>query len=623
MYVYINGKRLNLDPTKSIGKGGEADVYDIGSGLAGKIFKTPDHPDFENQPVEQHAAKMRLEEHQRKLPAFPKGLPETVITPQDLLKNQAGDRIHGYTMKFIRGAELLLRYSQQDFRQAGVSSNEVVEVFRNLHTTVDGIHKAKAVIGDFNDLNCLVLNKQVYIIDADSFAFEQFPCRVFTQRFVDPTLCDPNANAPLLMQPHNDNSDWYAFSVMLMQSLLFVDPYGGMYRPKDPSKRIPHDKRPLLRVTVFDPEVRYPKPAIPYGRLPDDLLQYYHKLLKEDARGTFPFKLLQQLRWTVCTQCGTEHARGACPECKFAAPGAVKEVTQVHGQVIISRIFTTPGTILYSTVQKGKLLWLYHESDQFKREGNVAVLPGELDRNLRFRIQGQSTLLGKGNTMVTLTPDKPPSRTMIESVGTLPVFDANSQFSYWIENGRLMRSGEYASEYLGDVLSGQTLFWAGERVGFGFYRAGNLCVFFVFDAKNPGINDRVKLPVPKGQLVDAYCLFSSGRIWFFLSTREAGKTINQCMVLKENGELEASASQEEGSNGWLSTLRGKCATGNLLFAPTDEGIVRVEPKGGSLEVTSRFPDTEPFVNSGSQMHVGADGLYIVGSKEIVRLQLKK
>ncbi len=61
---------------------------------------------------------------------------------------------------------------------------------------------------------------------------------------------------------------------MLMQSLLFVGPYGGVYRPTDKKKTVLHDARPLKRITVFDPEVRYPKPARPYNMLPDDLLGY-------------------------------------------------------------------------------------------------------------------------------------------------------------------------------------------------------------------------------------------------------------------------------------------------------------------------------------------------------------
>ena len=147
----------------------------------------------------------------------------------------------------------------------------VLQIFKDLHGTVMGIHGKQVVIGDFNDLNVLVKGTEAYMVDADSFQFGRFPCRVFTARFVDPLLCDPKSHSPMLVKPHNSESDWYAYAVMLMQCLLYVDPYGGVYIPKDRAKKIPHPQRPLKRVTIFNPEVRYPKPAVHYNVLPDDL----------------------------------------------------------------------------------------------------------------------------------------------------------------------------------------------------------------------------------------------------------------------------------------------------------------------------------------------------------------
>ena len=50
MDVYLRGKRIKLDPTRSLGKGGEADVFDLGGGRALKLFKSPDHPDYQGLP---------------------------------------------------------------------------------------------------------------------------------------------------------------------------------------------------------------------------------------------------------------------------------------------------------------------------------------------------------------------------------------------------------------------------------------------------------------------------------------------------------------------------------------------------------------------------------------------
>ena len=48
--------------------------------------------------------------------------------------------------------------------------------------------------------------------------------------------------------------------------------------------------------------------------------------------------------------------------------------------------------------------------------------------------------------------------------------------------GQLLRDSLLGPERIGDVLSGQTQFWVGERFGLGFYRAGSVSVAFVFGA---------------------------------------------------------------------------------------------------------------------------------------------
>ncbi|MDP3770868.1 MAG: hypothetical protein Q8R16_01040, partial [bacterium] len=301
MDVYASGKKIRLDPSSAIGKGGEADVYDIGGGMVAKIFKPPTHPDFTGLSQEQRNAAERIVQHQRKLREFPANLPKRVVAPVDLVTERSGDVV-GYTMPFLRNAELLRRYSERGFRATGVPNAAVVAVLRDLWNTVEGVHRAGVVIGDFNDLNVLVRHAEAHLIDADSMQFGKFACPMFTARFVDPTRCDAKATSLLLHQPHTANSDWYAFAIMLFQSLLFVDPYGGVYVPKDPKARLPHDQRPLKRISVFHPDVRYPKPATHYRILPDDLLQYFHRMLEKDERGAFPHPLLEQLRWTTCTQ---------------------------------------------------------------------------------------------------------------------------------------------------------------------------------------------------------------------------------------------------------------------------------------------------------------------------------
>lgn len=620
MDVYLKGKRVRLDPTKSIGKGGEADVFDIGGGMALKVFKPPSHPDYDGLEHEKEAAERRIEEHQKKLPSFPQTLPGRVVTPQELAFNQSGQQILGYTMNFLQGTEVLLRYADKGFRQGGVTSNQVVQIFRDLHTTVTGLHAASVVIGDFNDLNVLVREQEAYFIDADSFQFGSFLCRVFTSKFVDPLLCDSKASSLILNRPHTVHSDWYAFSVMLMQCLLFVGPYGGVYRPKSPANRMPHNSRPLHRITVFHPEVLYPKPAVPLDRLSDDLLGYLQQVFVKDQRSEFPGKILESLKWVTCSTCGMEHTRRVCPNCTQMVPVSVTLVTK-RGRVSARQLFRTKGVILFATMQGGKLRWLYWELGQFKREDKTVVVNGSLDPQMRYRLHGSATLLGKANQVVTITPSQPASNLTVDSFGLLPIFDANEQARYWVEGGRLLRDGKLGPEYIGDVLAGQTLFWVGQAFGFGFYRAGNLSVAFVFDAARRGINDSVKLPPLRGQLVDSSCLFTKDRCWFFVATRESGHTVHRCVVIRSNGSVEAVTQAQEGDGSWLGTLRGKCAAGNFLLAANDDGIVRVEVANGQIAETTKFPDTEPFVDASCHLFPGRDGVYVVSRNEIRLLQM--
>lgn len=619
MDVYVQGKKIRLKPTQSIGKGGEADVYEIAQNLALKIFKSPDHPDYQGSLEQQKAAQERLDEHQFKLKLFPNNLPPQVIAPQDLAIQGKNQQIIGYTMALIKGAEVLMKYSDRAFCQKGISPQTVVNIFQDLYKTVMGIHQQGVIIGDFNDLNVLVKGNSAYIIDADSFQFVTFPCRVFTSRFVDPLLCDPDASKAILRESYNPFSDWYAFNVMLMQSLLFVHPFGGIYRPKDASKRIPHEARPLQGISIFHSEVQYPKPAIPYQVLPDDLLHHFYEVFVQDVRSIFPQNLLEKLDWKKCPQCGIQHTRLVCPIC---IKPLMTPVMKSRGNIIVTPIFRTEGVILFATLQNNQLRWIYHDQGKFYREDQSIFLTGELDPEIQFKIQGKSTtLLGKQGQLITLTPGKSPDSLAVES------FDTNEFSRYWSYGGQLLKDGVLGAEYIGDILPNQTRFWVGETFGFGFYRAGNLKVSFVFDTHKPGIYDRISLPYDSGQLVDTSCVFSRERCWFFWSIQERGNLLKKCAIILPNGQVEATLIAQAGDDSWLGTFGGnllpygKCAAGNFLLLATDDGIIRVESISGQIVKTKEFPDTEPWVDSQSQLFASSEGLLVIKNQEIIRLAL--
>jgi hypothetical protein len=617
--VWIAGRRVSLDPTRAIGKGGEADVYDLGGGRALKIFKTPEHPDLASDPLAQEAARQRLAEHQAKLRAFPAGLPGRVVAPDGLATDRRGRLVVGYTMRLLSGAQPLAWYSDAASRTGGDAGGTVVNVFRDLHSTLGAVHSAGVVVGDLNDLNVLVVEREAHLIDADSFQYGSFLCRTYTERFVDPMRCDPGINRPVLTRPHNADSDWYAYTVMLLRSLLLVDPYGGVHKPARGVPRLPPAARPLGRVTVFHPDVHYPKPAFPPDILPDDLLQHFHLVFERDRRGDFPAALLEGLDFRRCDTCGLEHARSVCPRCRVPPPSAVRE-TLVNARIRSTRVLRSRGVVLDAVSEGGRLRDLVHEGNAFLREDGRKLLEGAVDPNLRARISGDRTVVVRGGALVLLAPGRPPERHAVDSVGATPCFDANERHAFWIEDGRLWRDGRLGPERIGDVLRSQTRFWVGPSFGLGFYWAAGLFVPFVFEALGRGIRDGIPIPRPSGRLVDAVAALSGEAAFLHIVSRDGGRTVHRCVLVGRDGSPSASA-EDDGDGSWLAGIRGACAVHRSLFVPTDDGIVRVESQGARLVVTREFPEAEPFVDAGSRLLPGPNGLYVVGRREITLLQL--
>ncbi len=622
MNVYVNKKRIKITPRNLIGQGGEAEVYDIGGGLALKLYKQPTHPDFIGSKHLQAAVKDRLKDLQEKLCAFPLGLPESVITPIELAGDKSGKTILGYTMKAVPSAEVLMRFSERAFRQRGVEAATVSAIFQCLHATLEILHQKDVIIGDFNDLNVLVRADQPYLIDTDSFQFGLYPCTVFTERFVDPLLCDAEANAPILQRPFNRNSDWYAFMAMLFRSLLLVDPFGGVYKPKDLSLKVPQSARSLRRITVFDSDVKYPKPAYRYDILPDGLLQYFHQVFAHDKRGAFPIDLLEDIDWQRCSSCGMEHARRACPVCATGTPVQVLSVLEVTGPVEAQWILRTEGQVVAVATEGDSLRWLTYEKGGFVREDGQTVFNGILDPSFHFELERNRTWVGRGSRLLSVKSGEDPSAEVVETFEGVPQFVTGQSGLIFLRAGQLVRKGVWGSEGIGETLAGQTRIWMGPRFGFGLYRAGQMNVAFVFGAKGRGLNDSLKLPPLPGQWVQAHCVFSNERCWFSVARQHKGKVLTDILVFGEDGIVEAQEHLVSDQNEWCASLAGACAVGSMLLVPTDEGLVRVEVVAGRIVKTRSFPDTEPYMDSASRLMAAPRGLYVVSLDSILHVTMK-
>lgn len=305
--VWIDGARVDL--RRLLAQGGEAEVYDLGDGRVVKWWKPADHPDFAGNRAAQAAAAKRIAEGGARLQALPARLPASVVAPIGLARSRKREVI-GYVMPKIAG-EPLFSYGEPRWRraQAGV---DMPAVLLALHDVLAALHRAGVVVGDCNDLNVLVDRERVHLIDVDSYQLPGFPCSMFSERFVDPRLCDAGQLVPV--RPHDEVSDWFAFAAMALRSLVFVGPWGGVARGLAAAARA------LQRKSVFAPEVTYPRTARPLATLPDGLLHLFRAIFERDERGIFPRSALEQLRIVVCASCGEEHARVRCPACAVPVP---------------------------------------------------------------------------------------------------------------------------------------------------------------------------------------------------------------------------------------------------------------------------------------------------------------
>lgn len=353
-------ERVGLTRAAMIGEGGEAEVYDLGDGRVVKRWKPVDHGDYAGLPHAQAAAAARLRTYPVKLRALPSGLPAAVVVPTALVyatkraavaaaaagagagagaaaagagaaaagaAGAVGDVV-GYVMPRVVGEPLHgvgePRWHRANPRRGG----DLVATLLALHDAIAGLHARGVIVGDCNDLNILVevAARRVHLIDVDSYQLPGHACEMFSERFVDPRLCDATLSP---IRPHDAASDWFAFAAIALRTLLQVGPWGGVHRGCPGVAQ-----RALRRLSVLGAGITYPRAARPIAALPDDLIALFRDIFEGDRR-TLPRDALAGLVLRACAQCGDEHARTHCPSCRARAPVSP---TVVHGKLRWSSI---------------------------------------------------------------------------------------------------------------------------------------------------------------------------------------------------------------------------------------------------------------------------------------------
>jgi hypothetical protein len=632
-----------------IGEGGEALVFvdpERWPGRALKLFLDPDDEDFTGDP---QTAQVKLQEIQTKLLKFPGNLPDRVIVPLDLAKDPdapGGKKYAGYFMRYLAGATELQRYSEKPYLdqlgidQVDIFNKTILPVFRDLHHTISRLHEHEAgiVIGDFSDTNVLVKGHTAYLCDADSFGFRDYPARLGRQEFVDPLVTKKGLSS---------DTDWYAYTILLLQSLLRVKPYEGKYTLK---KTMRVAERIQQRISIFHKDVELPKWAVPITALPDNLLEHFEEVFgKNDKRGPFPAYLLD-MRWARCDSCGTVHARAKCPKCYSSN----RRASKVVGEFLVTPIFQRDNChVVTAGYHNSQLRYLYVVNDEYKREDGSDlkdqfpvyefILPRKSHPISSSQIQGEKTVLRltgyPGIAICDPQGDMKGLRlgeTKTNSHAIYLCCDGETLMRYDRMNKlkSALRLKETHSLSPFSILAmlkklvreeAEYHFSVGENFGLVYEKCADfLRPSFVFDAHDLNIRQYIYFQTIKGSTLDTACYFDEDLCWFFASMRNGATLTNHCIVINQEGKIITQAYTSAAGDNWLDTIQGKCAWGRSLFNPTKMGIMEVTLKGNGH--VTKLHEAAGFVDTHTKLLRGDNEIYAVKARvlledlEIVRLR---
>ncbi|MEQ6902029.1 hypothetical protein [Nocardioides sp. YIM 152588] len=188
-----------------LGEGGEGSVYEGGRNTVVKIFDK-DH-------ITQHR-KEKIEL------LVGRGLVvEGMCIPSAVVRNNAGEFV-GYVMPKARGHEFQRAiFNKRKFEKEfpNWKKSDLVDVCISFLEKVQYLHSMNVILGDINPKNLMVdQKKNVFIIDADSWQVEGYPCPVGTPMFTSPSMLGKSYAEDL----RTIEDDLFAIATMLFMIVM-------------------------------------------------------------------------------------------------------------------------------------------------------------------------------------------------------------------------------------------------------------------------------------------------------------------------------------------------------------------------------------------------------------------
>lgn len=201
--VIIDGKQITLK--EQLGNGGEGIVYTIDDEIVAKIFN------------ESRLTKTRVDKIstmvKRRINDY------SICWPISEVRNK-DNFVVGYTMKRCKGNPISTLYrgpvvTQQIYPDYSIES--AIKVSIMILEKVQKLHKNNVLLGDINDRNFIINNfDEVFLIDTDSYQFEDYVCDVGTIGYIAPELKE----GVLATTLRSFEDEGYAIAVFVFRTLM-------------------------------------------------------------------------------------------------------------------------------------------------------------------------------------------------------------------------------------------------------------------------------------------------------------------------------------------------------------------------------------------------------------------
>lgn len=199
-----------------------------------------------------------------------------VIKPERVLLGSKNMPV-GFTSKFVHNEGALCQIFTRAFRERnGVTPTQVGELVKKLQNIVSGVHQAKCLIVDLNEMNFLLGSKlqDIYAIDVASYQ---------TPHYRATALMESVRDRHMRPGEFNEGTDWFAFAILSFQMFVGIHPYKGRHPT---IKGL--DDRMLQNISVLHRDVGIPQTCYPIACIPKNYLDWYNLVLEKGQRTTPP-----------------------------------------------------------------------------------------------------------------------------------------------------------------------------------------------------------------------------------------------------------------------------------------------------------------------------------------------